>query len=117
MNRRMHFLLAALSLALFTMTLAFCLGQIFARSSPQPVPAPALAASKLSLQTEQENEETVYLLRTVDGEVCILQDGEILLHTGVSAAMLPSQDREALEKGITVKSQADLTSLLEDITS
>lgn len=78
--------------------------------------------AQLPVQTAQtslseENESTGYVVRTVENEVCIFQNGELLLHTGVNALLLPQQDREALEIGITAPDEAALTALLEDLGS
>lgn len=58
-----------------------------------------------------------YLLRTVRDEVCVFRGDQLLLHTGVRASLLPRQDREALEAGLTVPDQTALTALLEDLGS
>lgn len=117
MNKRSCLLFAALSLALMSVTLAFCLHLLAADASGAPASAPTLASAQLTLPKEADEANTSYLIQAVDDEVCILQGERILLHTGVSASLLPKQDREALAQGIEVESQADLTALLEDITS
>lgn len=80
----------------------------------------ATAGGMLTLQTAEaalpETEEG-YLLRTVQDEVCVFRGDQLLLHTGVSTSLLPQQDREALEAGLTVPDQAALTALLEDLGS
>lgn len=68
-------------------------------------------------ETLQAGEGEGYLIRTVDNEVCVFQKGELVLHTGVIASLLPQQDREALETGIPAADQAALTALLEDLSS
>lgn len=80
----------------------------------------APAGGTLTLQTAEAalpGKEEGYLLRTVQDEVCVFRDGQLLLHTGVMASLLPRQDREALEAGLTVADQAALTALLEDLGS
>lgn len=117
MNKRSCLLFAALSLALLSVTLAFCLHLLAVDAPGAPASAPALASAQLALPKDTDGADTSYLIKTVDGEVCILRGEKILLHTGVSASLLPKQDREALAQGIEVESQTDLTALLEDITS
>lgn len=111
---------AALALALFFLSLAGSLaffrpsaaaaglsGQVQAAS-------PALSAGEAALPQGQDG---TWVIRSVDGEVCIFQGETLLLHTGVSADLLPRQDREALEAGIQVESREALTALLEDLGS
>jgi hypothetical protein len=81
-------------------------------ASRQCTPA-TLASAPIALPEEEER--TVYLIQTIDGEVCVRYGDGKVLRTGLSASMLPQHDREALEQGITVESQQELTSLLEDL--
>ena len=80
----------------------------------------ASAGLSLPVQTAETalpDQDSSYLIRTVEDEVCIFQNGQLILHTGVIASLLPQQDREALETGITAADQAALTALLEDLGS
>ena len=42
------------------------------------------------------------------------QNGEVILTTAIDVRTLPSADREALRRGITLESETELTQLLED---
>lgn len=115
MKNRTSLLTAAVGLALL-FTLLSCLAAALPRelqttsaavSAVQPVQEAAVGASK----------PLRYLLRTVADEVCLFQGDTLILHTGVTASLLPRQDREALAQGITAESQAELTALLEDLCS
>lgn len=44
----------------------------------------------------------------------ISQNGEVILTTAIDVRTLPSADREALRRGITLRSDTELTQLLED---
>ena len=43
-----------------------------------------------------------------------LLNGEVILTTAIDVRPLPSADREALRRGITLRSDTELTQLLED---
>ena len=49
-----------------------------------------------------------------DEHVHISQNGEVILTTAIDVRTLPSADREALRRGITLESDTELTQLLED---
>lgn len=86
----------------------------------RPSPSAALAGAAISApagEAAPPEEEGGYLVQTVDNEICVFQKGRLVLHTGVYAAMLPQQDREALETGISVPDEVALTVLLEDLGS
>lgn len=61
--------------------------------------------------------EPVYVLRSVDGELCVFRGGCLLRRTGVYTLALPREDRALLEDGISAASQEALASLLEDLCS
>ncbi|GEM_PF-2687269 len=61
--------------------------------------------------------EPLYVLRDVDGELCIFRNSRLLRHTGVYTASLPREDRELLAGGIAAGSEQALASLLEDLCS
>ena len=117
MDKRPYLLFAALSLALFSMTLAFCFYVLMGSPASAPSSSPALASTQLELPEDAADPLTPYLIKAVGDEICILQGEDVICHTGVSVSLLPKQDREALSRGIIVESREDLTALLEDITS
>ena len=47
-------------------------------------------------------------------DLTISQNGEVILTTAIDVRTLPSADREALRRGITLQSETELTQLLED---
>ena len=56
-----------------------------------------------------------YLIREQDGKVVVLDsDGKVLQEIGIPLAALPKADREMLAKGIKIKSDAELYSLIQD---
>lgn len=114
MKNRIRCLSAALALALLSMLTAACLSLLLNVPAAPETTTPVLAAGELSLPTD---DPIPYTIRSVDDEVCIFQGDTLLIHTGVSVSLLPRQDREALEAGIQVESEADLTALLEDLGS
>ena len=114
MKKRCSLLAAAVSLTLFFALLG-CFAAAFTAASGE-------AASQVNavepIQAAAAIQETSgYLIRTVDDEVCVFQGDALIRRTGVTASLLPRQDREALEQGITVESRAELTALLEDLGS
>ena len=55
------------------------------------------------------------LVAGTDGtHLTISQNGEVIRTTAIDVRTLPSADREALRRGITLRSEAELTQLLED---
>lgn len=55
------------------------------------------------------------LVAGTDGtHLTISQNGEVILTTAIDVRTLPSADREALRRGITLESDTELTQLLED---
>lgn len=55
------------------------------------------------------------LVAGTDGtHLTISQNGEVILTTAIDVRTLPSADREALRRGITLRSDTELTQLLED---
>ena len=55
------------------------------------------------------------LVAGTDGtHLTISQNGEVVLTTAIDVRTLPSADREALRRGITLQSETELTQLLED---
>ena len=57
----------------------------------------------------------VSLVAGTDGtHLTISQNGEVILTTAIDVRTLPSADREALRRGITLQSETELTQLLED---
>ena len=52
--------------------------------------------------------------RTDGTHLTISQNGEVILTTAIDVRTLPSADREALRRGITLQSETELTQLLED---
>ena len=114
MKKRCSLLAAAVSLTLFFALLG-CFAAAFTAASGE-------AASQVNavepIQAAAAVQETSgYLIRTVDDEVCVFQGDALIRRTGVTASLLPRQDREALEHGISVESRAELTALLEDLGS
>ena len=63
-----------------------------------------------------ENENTSYIVKEYGGQVCIFEEGESLprRNTGIYTATLPNQDQARLKDGISVSTQEELSSLLED---
>ena len=55
------------------------------------------------------------LVAGTDGtHLTISQNGEVILTTAIDVRTLPSADREALRRGITLRSDTELTQLLVD---
>lgn len=115
MENRRSLLAAAVSLTLFFTLLSCLAAALPAASRNAAFPANAIQPVQESAVTERE--ETGYLIRAVGNEVCVFRGDTLILRTGVIASLLPRQDREALEQGITVESRAELTALLEDLGS
>ena len=127
-EKRAALLCACAALAVYCLSLTALAGP---RTEPAGASDPAVPASAPSLASAAEPDREAdrpaedaaaeafpnYLLCAVDGEVCLCLEGEIVLHTGVAVSTLPQQDRTALEDGIAVTSQAELTALLEDLGS
>ena len=56
-----------------------------------------------------------YLIREQNGKVVVLDsEGKVLQEIGIPLAALPKADREMLAKGIKIKSDAELYSLIQD---
>ncbi len=127
-EKRAAFLCACAALAVYCLSLTALADP---RLPPVSETAPALSAAAAAPvpadgtapETDKTAEDTAaaafpdYTLCAVDGEVCLCLEGEVVLHTGVAVSTLPQQDRAALEAGIAVTSQAELTALLEDLGS
>ncbi|MCD8382402.1 MAG: hypothetical protein LUC30_05735 [Clostridiales bacterium] len=107
----------SLALALAGLALYSALLLTLQRQSLSAAQIPVWQEASVSLPQTEDASSFSWVLQSVDGEVCILRDGEIVVHTGVSTSLLPQQDREALEAGIPVEDQQALTSLLEDLGS
>lgn len=59
--------------------------------------------------------DAALLVAGTDGtHLTISQNGEVILTTAIDVRTLPSADREALRRGITLQSDTELTQLLED---
>lgn len=111
-----HILLSvAMGVALYLVLTAF-LFTCYLRAGSHAASA-GLSLPIQTAETALPDQDEGYLIRTVEDEVCIFQNGQLILHTGVIASLLPQQDREALETGITAADQAALTALLEDLGS
>jgi hypothetical protein len=78
-------------------------------SHTTPKPAPAVKPHSVT--------EPDYVLRSVDGELCVFRGSRLLHRTGVYARTLPREDQRELEEGISADSQEALASLLEDLCS
>ncbi|MCC8129008.1 MAG: hypothetical protein LIO51_03605 [Clostridiales bacterium] len=115
MKNRSRILSLALSLA--GLALYSVLLLTWQRQSLLPAHFPVLQQTAVSQSQDEETVPSPWMLQSVDGEICILREGEIILHTGVSVALLPLQDRQALEAGIPAEDQQALTALLEDLSS
>ena len=69
---------------------------------------------------EQSLSEYKYIVREHNGYVAVFPPagGETPSYvTKMPVALLPDMDRLSLEKGIKIKTEAELTSILEDFTS
>ncbi|MCD7760441.1 MAG: hypothetical protein LUH16_01480 [Clostridiales bacterium] len=115
MKNRSHILSLALALAGLTLYSALLL--TWQRQSLLRAQVPVWQQAAVSLPQDEESAASPWMLQSVDGEICILREGEIVLHTGVSVALLPQQDRQALETGIPAEDEQALTALLEDLSS
>jgi hypothetical protein len=114
-TKRCYILFYAISFTLCCLTVAFCVALLHIPApAPSAVQSPAALASA-PVSVPEDEEKVVYLIQTIEGEVCVRCGDGNVIHTGLSAAMLPQHDRSALEHGITVESQQALTSLLEDL--
>ena len=113
-GKKADLLLAAAALAVTVFTTALCVSLLYHGETHAPA---ALALASSQVEAEQQAEKDEYLIKTVEGEVCILQEGHDPVSTGLSAKLLPQSDREALELGIPVHSREALTALLEDLGS
>ncbi len=114
MKNRSHIL--SLALALATLAVYSALLLTWQRQSLLSAQVSVWQEASVSLPQAGETASS-WVLQSVDGEVCVLRDGEVIVHTGVSTALLPQQDRQALEAGIVVEDEQTLTALLEDLGS
>lgn len=74
-----------------------------------------LAAVMLVLAVRAVPADAASLVAGTDGtHLTISQNGEVILTTAIDVRTLPSADREALRRGITLRSDTELTQLLED---
>ena len=74
-----------------------------------------LAAVMLVLAVRAVRADAASLVAGTDGtHLTISQNGEVILTTAIDVRTLPSADREALRRGITLESDTELTQLLED---
>ena len=79
--------------------------------------AVTLAVTPAGLQSRQED---VWVLGEYSGCIAVFQPGDGLLPsrvTDVAVGLLPSTDRELLNRGIRVESYRELLMLLEDFRS
>lgn len=83
------------------------------------VPVLAFRQGTASVTTSGREDVSLYayVLRDDGGEVCVYENEELILHTGVATASLPQTDRTLLSSGIPVESPQELAGLLEDLTS
>ncbi|MGM9536878.1 MAG: hypothetical protein ACI3VN_00950 [Candidatus Onthomonas sp.] len=114
MKTRRSLLISAFSLALFFILSASLMSSLSSKSQKA---AHTVSSVQTIQQSAVQPEDNSYLIRTVEDEVCIFQGDTLILRTGVTASLLPQQDREALVQGIRAESRAELTSLLEDLSS
>ncbi len=96
---------AALTLALLLFSGGAALGGRTHTASPEAVPVSGI-----------EEAQEPWLLKAVQGEVCILHAGACG-HTGISLSLLPEADRLLLQQGICAQSREELAALLEDLAS
>ncbi len=115
MKNRSHIL--SLALALAGLALYSSLLLTWQRQSLLTARSPAWQEESVTLPQTEDTASSPWVLRSEDGEICVLREGEIVIHTGVSTALLPRQDRQALETGIPVEDEQALSALLEDLGS
>ena len=90
------------------------------RNREDTPPRAALAAVPLAAVTEEVPEPgPAYLLREVDGRLCVFAAGEEapILITAISTDRLRQTDREALRRGLPAADWEELLGLLEDFGS
>ncbi|MCD7945908.1 MAG: hypothetical protein LUF81_04825 [Clostridiales bacterium] len=107
----------SLTLALAGLSLYSALLLTWQRQSLLSTQVSVWQEASVSLPQAEEDSPSPWVLQSVDGEICVLRNGEVVVHTGVSTALLPQQDRQALEAGIPVEDEQALTALLEDLSS
>ena len=67
---------------------------------------------------KEDKEQLLYILTVSDGVIVVKnKENRIVKKTDTIVSVLPKQDRENLEKGIKVKSEKELSRLLEDFCS
>ncbi len=107
MNKHRIALLLSACVTALNLTLAAALIQ---RAESADLPPITAAAAP----TADEAGSGGYLLLAVDGEVCVYQDGALLLQTGIDVTLLPAADRADLAAGIHAEDAFALAAYLED---
>jgi hypothetical protein len=118
-----------LSLRMLALSAAFCaaatLGTAALLWTGSPAAAETSRSATVHLSPAQPTQDErapsdpapLYVLRSVNDELCISRGQTLLRRTGVSTLSLPREDREMLSNGIAAASQEALASLLEDLCS
>jgi hypothetical protein len=108
-----YFLLAAMAAYVFLAVASLVGGELGIserqrRESAEPV-----------VHTEETAPPELYKIGISGGRIAVysLSDGALLRRTETQASLLPKEDRERLEQGITVEGRRNLRKTLEDICS
>lgn len=111
-------------LKLFALSAALCAASALLTAALLWSPSPQRSALEPvrdlqvpAAESPEHSDPGVYVLRSMDGELCVFRNRTLLRRTGVYTLTLPREDRELLENGISAASQEALASLLEDLCS
>ncbi len=121
--RTVAMLLACLFCVVFFVTAALSVDRQRHREDLPPRAVPAAALSTVTGEAAPRAEtqpEPAYLLREVDGRLCVFLAGEgdsPILVTAISSDRLRRADREALHRGLPANDWEELLLLLEDFGS
>jgi hypothetical protein len=85
--------------------------QSLSAAAQQPVPMDSLAFSP-----PENSPSSQFVVKAYQGQICVFQADQTIpvQNTGIWISTLPDEDQTLLKNGISVSSQKELSSLLED---
>lgn len=97
----------------------FAVSMLIKSAEPKPSYERIVYETKAPEIVTETEKSDLYLLKSVDGKIAVeeISSGKIIKKTDTLVSILPEKDKDMLKKGIRVKSERELVTLLEDFCS
>lgn len=114
-NQRIWISAAACSIAVALLFLAGT-GVMQKQPSASAAPQQSVPMDSLAFSPSESSVSPPFVVKAYQGQICVFQADQTLpaQNTGIWVSTLPDEDQALLENGISVSSQKELSSLLED---